>query len=192
MPNANQIKYLGENDLLYIANLIKTELTKYVLAIQGKGLSTNDFTDALKTKLDGINLSLYATLNSPTFTGLPSAPTATEGSSSTQIATTAFVTTAISNAIAGIIGIQFDGPYASYEEMVEEVTTPRTGTIYLVTNSGASPNAQDEYFWTGTSFELFGTTAVDLTNYLQVSDVIELTQTEVNNIWDSVFNPSNS
>lgn len=192
MPNANQIKYLGENDLLYIANLIKTELTKYVLAIQGKGLSTNDFTDALKTKLEGINLSLYATLNSPTFTGLPSAPTASEGSSSTQIATTAFVTTAVANAIAGIIGIQFDGPYASYEEMVEEVTTPRTGTIYLVSNSGTSPNAQDEYFWNGTAFELFGTTAVDLTNYLQVSDVIELTQTEVNNIWDSVFNPSNS
>lgn len=41
------------------------------------------------------NSSKVATLASPTFTGTPKAPTATAGDSSTQIATTAFVDTAI-------------------------------------------------------------------------------------------------
>jgi hypothetical protein len=35
--------------------------------------------------------------NSPTFTGIPTAPTATAGTDSTQLATTAFVTTAVTN-----------------------------------------------------------------------------------------------
>ena len=39
---------------------------------------------------------------SPTLTGAPIAPTATTGDSTTKIATTAFVTTAITNAVAGI------------------------------------------------------------------------------------------
>lgn len=41
-------------------------------------------------------LAQYAPLASPTFTGTPEAPTATAGTDTTQIATTAFVTTAVS------------------------------------------------------------------------------------------------
>lgn len=46
-------------------------------------------------------LSCFAPLNSPAFTGIPTAPTAAAGTNTTQIATTAFVTTAINNAISG-------------------------------------------------------------------------------------------
>jgi hypothetical protein len=42
-------------------------------------------------------LTLKANLASPTFTGVPAAPTANVGTNTTQIATTAFVTTEISN-----------------------------------------------------------------------------------------------
>lgn len=42
-----------------------------------------------------------ANLASPAFTGTPTAPTATNGTNSTQLATTAFVTTAVSNAVGG-------------------------------------------------------------------------------------------
>ena len=86
----------------------------------GKGLSANDFTDSLKTKLEGVesgaevnvqsdwnqstntaddyiknkpDLSVYAPLVSPSLTGTPTAPTATEGTNTTQIATTEFVKT---------------------------------------------------------------------------------------------------
>lgn len=41
------------------------------------------------------DLSPYAPLASPTFTGVPAAPTATGGTSTTQLATTAFVATAV-------------------------------------------------------------------------------------------------
>ena len=39
-------------------------------------------------------LGIYAPLNSPAFTGVPTAPTAAPGTSTTQVATTAFVTAA--------------------------------------------------------------------------------------------------
>lgn len=47
-------------------------------------------------------LSPYAALASPTFTGVPSAPTATTGTNTTQIATTQFVQTAISASVSGV------------------------------------------------------------------------------------------
>lgn len=45
-----------------------------------------------------------APVNSPTFTGTPTAPTANAGTNTTQIATTAFVSTAITNLINGAPG----------------------------------------------------------------------------------------
>jgi hypothetical protein len=47
-------------------------------------------------------LALKANIASPTFTGTPLAPTATAGTSTTQIATTAFVAAAISTGVSGI------------------------------------------------------------------------------------------
>ena len=49
------------------------------------------------------NVSGYAPLASPALTGTPTAPTATSGDSSTQIATTAFVQDAMSGAGAGTV-----------------------------------------------------------------------------------------
>lgn len=51
---------------------------------------------------------------------------------------------------------------------------PQTGkahTLYYVANSGSSPNAYDEYTWTGSSYELMGTTAIDLTDYARIDDL---------------------
>jgi len=52
--------------------------------------------EAIGTSQNTVDLSAYATLASPTFTGVPLAPTASSGTNTTQIATTAFVTSAIS------------------------------------------------------------------------------------------------
>lgn len=57
-------------------------------------LASKDVTDAL-----GYNPANTA---SPTFTGTPAAPTATKGDSSTQIATTAFVQTALTSITSGV------------------------------------------------------------------------------------------
>jgi hypothetical protein len=55
----------------------------------------------LNTEFDGIQTAVAtkADLNSPTFIGTPSGPTASAGTSTTQVATTAFTTTAIAAAL---------------------------------------------------------------------------------------------
>lgn len=60
-----------------------------------KGLPlTNAEMDQNLINLDN-DIATKAPISSPTFTGVPAAPTATAGTATTQIATTAFVTTAV-------------------------------------------------------------------------------------------------
>lgn len=61
-------------------------------------LSTTS-TNAVQNKVINSALAAKAPLASPTFTGTPKAPTATVGTSTTQIATTAFVNAALPSAI---------------------------------------------------------------------------------------------
>lgn len=58
-------EYLGKTDWLFITQLLQSEYAKYVRAVEGMGLSANDFTNALKEKLDSIDISLYSKLISP-------------------------------------------------------------------------------------------------------------------------------
>lgn len=177
-----QIDYFGPTDLEKIILLIHGEVEKYVKKVQGKDLSTNDFDNTYKQILDNIETT-YAKLNGPAFTGTPTAPTASSGTNTTQLATTAFVMDAVSK----VTGISFDGPYANYADLVARVTNPKPGVIYLVSNSGTIPNANDEYFWNGTSFELFGTTAIDLSGYVKTTDLVEITAEEVEAKWNAIF-----
>lgn len=113
-----------------------------------------------------------APLASPALTGTPTAPTAAAGTKTTQIATTAFVDTAITNAIADITGIEY--------EIVQSLpATGQPGVIYLISNSGTAPNIYDEYIWTGTAFEKIGTTDVDLSGYVQDTDLVAITTAEI-------------
>lgn len=195
--------YADKADVIYIIGKIKTYLTQYLDAKQdaenGKGLSTNDFTDALKTKLENltqvvVDAALSSVSENPVqnkvikgaldnkadsanavLTGTPTAPTATAGDSSTQIATTAFVSSAIAAAISEIVGIDI--------QVVQTLpATGQTGVIYLVANgSSTSQNIYDEYIWISFSstFEKIGTTAVDLSNYVQRSDMVSITTAEI-------------
>ena len=51
-------------------------------------------------------LNLKSNLNSPTFTGTPAAPTASGGTNTTQLATTAFVQSAVSSAVSGLLELK--------------------------------------------------------------------------------------
>lgn len=84
---------------------------------------------------------------------------------------------AIQDAIGSITGLNF--------EIVQTLpTTGVAGTIYLVPNSGTAPNIYDEYVWlTSTSkFEKIGTTDVDLSGYVQASDMVAITNAEIDTI----------
>ena len=193
-------KYLDNAGVVYLVSKVKELLSAKVDKIDGKSLSTNDFTNDLLTKLNGIAsgatkttvdtalsststnpvqnkvvnsaLGAKAPIASPTFTGTPKAPTATAGTSTTQIATTAFVTTAITTAIEGITGIDFS-------VVTQLPTTGAKGIIYLVPNGGSNNNAYDEYVWVNDSFEKIGTTDVDLSGYIKTSDLVAVTTAEI-------------
>ena len=48
MADVNKIKYSDESTLLFLIQLVYTEINKYVLKVDGKGLSQEDFTTTLK------------------------------------------------------------------------------------------------------------------------------------------------
>lgn len=85
------------------------------------------------------------------------------------------VTTAINNAIASIATIDFV-VVASYSDLP---VTGVKGTFYLVPHSPDTHDIYDEYIWTVTDdtttpptygYELIGSTSVDLTDYMKISD----------------------
>jgi hypothetical protein len=97
------------------------------------------------------DLAAKAPLASPTFTGTPAAPTATAGTNTTQLATTAFVQAAVAagggggtSSAAGVIGIVIDGGSASPTTGSKGfVQSPYNGTITGWTLIGdASGSAQ--------------------------------------------------
>ena len=67
-------------------------------------------------------------------------------------------------------GLILDGPYNSFEDLPAQGDSSK---IYLVSvSSSESNNIYEEYIYINNSYELIGTTEVDLSDYLQPSDVI--------------------
>ena len=67
----------------------------------------------------------------------------------------------------------------STEEMTDE------STIYLLANSGSGNNIYDEYIVYNGTPEKIGTTEVDLTDYIKSSELVELTNEEIDEIFAS-------
>ena len=107
-PEGGSLKSEGDNHMRLLKTVIKATLPNVTGAVTPTHTELNfvdGVTSAIQTQIDG-----KAALASPTFTGTPAAPTATGGTSSTQIATTAFVATAIAlvNAQASATTLSID------------------------------------------------------------------------------------
>lgn len=77
--------------------------------------------------------------------------------------TNAYTKTEVESAIDAKIGtfVEIDAAYNS----LEDITDPKSNTIYLIPISSTEPNnIKEEYIWTGTAWELIGTTAVDISS----------------------------
>lgn len=118
-------------------------------------LSTN--TDAIygSTKIHSshLDLSAYAPKASPAFTGTPTAPTAAAGTNNTQIATTAYVQTAIANITpgtgGGITGIKVNGSTVTPVSGVVSLTIPTiNSTMLTALNSASSQSDQSNKYLT--------------------------------------------
>ena len=153
---------------------MKTKLENLVQVVVDSALSSTS-ENPVQNKVIQAALNNKANSANAALTGTPTAPTATAGDSSTQIATTAFVAAAIAAAISGITGIHF-------EVVLALPATGSENTIYLAANgSGTSQNIYNEYIWLTDSntFEMIGTTAVDLSNYVQKSEMVAITTAEI-------------
>ncbi len=56
------------------------------------------------------------------------------------------------------------------------------GVIYLVANGGKTKNIYDEYIWITDKFEKIGSTEIDLTPYMKKTDMVEISNSEIDAI----------
>ncbi|VTX81896.1 phage tail protein [Haemophilus parainfluenzae] len=129
----------------WIENIYQLETTDPVMGgpdgvdnRQAKELGAR--TNYLKDQVDGINRDRtdYAPKASPAFTGVPTAPTAALGTNNTQIATTAFVKTAIA-ALVGSAPAALD----TLEELARALAGDANLKATLLAEIGKKANATD-------------------------------------------------
>lgn len=197
-----QTNFIGSADTLYILTKLKSVLDDYQLKDPNRGLSENDFTNALKAKLDAISdnatktefiqitgstdATHIATITiDGTATDIYSPKTevdATVDSTSTNPVQNKVVKQYIDDAIANVVSIKF-------EVVTALPTVGVNGVIYLVANSGTGTNIYDEYAWIDSTktFERLGTTDIDLTPYLKIADLVEVSTTDIDTMFTNVF-----
>lgn len=147
----------------------------------------NNFTTTLKNKLNGIATgaevnvqSDWAVTSSSSDAFIKNKPTkVSDFTNDSNFQTQSQVQQAINDAVGQITGLSF--------EIVQTLpATGTAGTIYLVPNSGSAPNIYDEYVWVTSggsgSFEKIGTTDVDLSGYVQYSNLVAITNAEIDTI----------
>lgn len=170
MPNPTYNR-LDDNGLLYLLTLLKPVIDaageeNVIEKIQKNGV---DLTISNKT----VNIPV------PTDADIESLITAHGYQTASE------VSDAIAAAIADITGIEF--------ELVDQLpATGEKGVIYLVPNSGSGQNTKDEYIWIepqgGTAyFEKIGSTDVDLSGYVQATEMHALTNSEIDTIFGQVW-----
>lgn len=92
--------------------------------------------------------------------------------------TSAQVQTAIKNAMSGITGIDI--------QVVESLPgTGTNGVIYLVAHKHGDKDSYDEYVWVASTktYEKIGNTDIDLSGYVQKSELTELTDRDLETMW---------
>lgn len=178
--------FLNQTGLALVWEKIKNKLAGKVDVVSGKGLSTNDYTSAEKTKLAGIATGAQVNvLEGVQKNGVSISPTnkivnitvpakTSELTNDSGYLTSAEVDSKIASATAGITGITF--------AVVESLpTSGNNGTIYLVADTHSDSNdSYDEYIYVNNAWEKLGNTDVDLSGYQP--KMTALTESDINKI----------
>ena len=151
---ANGIASLDENgkvplEELYEATTLDKGITQLTDSILSNSITTAATPNSVKITYDAVtaekerataaenDLGLNkADIASPTLTGTPKAPTASAGTNTTQIATTEFVQTAVSNGIAASDALIFKGTIGANGTVTTLPDTYKTGWTYRVVSAG--------------------------------------------------------
>lgn len=204
------MKYLDNNGLIYLWSKVKSlvlnsKVTKTSELTNDSNFVTdanyvhtdNNLTNALVTKINNAGDSSFSgsyndLTNKPSLDGTTISGALTKASlgiaSTSDIPTNnnqltngagyqtaSQVNSLISSAIAGIQGI-------SYSIVATLPATGEAGVIYLISNSGSNSNIYDEYIYVNNGFEKIGTTDIDLTGFVQTTDLVAITNNEIDTI----------
>ena len=132
------------------ANAISTNTTN--ISTNTTNIAAN--TTAIASKADATAVAGKADLDDPDFTGTPTAPTATSGDISTQIATTAFVADAVrtdseidgriaADLASGTPTIQAYDADTAKTDVAQTFSAPQRGTVTEYDGATLTPNANE-------------------------------------------------
>ena len=179
--------YLDKTGLALVWEKVKNALSGKVNKVDGKGLSTNDYTSNEKTKLANIETAAQVNVlegiqkNGATVTITNKIANITVPTNNNQLTngagyqTASDVNTAIENALADITGFE-------YSVVQTLPSTGEKGTIYLIAHTHGSQDIYDEYIYVNNGWEKIGSTDVDLSGYVEDTDMTAITSTEINTI----------
>lgn len=199
------IEYLDKSGLTLLISKIKTALNGKVDVVDGKGLSTNDYTTAEKNKLSGIasgaqvnvieSVSVNGTKIEPSSKAVAiSVPTKVSQltndsgfQNATQVNNTidgkgyqtqAQVQSLINSAVGNVTSIK-------YQKVDSLPTTGENGVIYLVSHSHGTQDIYDEYIWISDTktFEKIGNTDIDLSAYVKSSELVAISTSDLGTMW---------
>ena len=121
----------------------------------------------LKTKIDASAVTIDSTI--------------TADSTNANAAGSKAVYDFVTKAIADVSGF--------HAEIVSELpTTGKTNILYLVAKTeAASGNGYDEYLYINNAWELIGNTNIDLSGYVQASEMHAITNSEITSIVNQVW-----
>lgn len=199
------IEYLDKSGLTLLISKIKTALNGKVDVVSGKGLSTNDYTNAEKQKLSGIASGAQANvIESVKVNGTKVEPSskAVDISVPTKVSqltndsgyqtkanvdsivtgkgyqTQSQVQSLINSAVGNITSIR-------YEKVTSLPSTGSNGVIYLVAHSHGTQDIYDEYIWLSETktYEKIGNTDLDLSAYVKRSELTAISTSDLNTMW---------
>ena len=194
---ANTKKFINLDGLSHFWTKAKEWITSEVakMATQVKGdLKLSDIKDVTATAeevnhLSGVTSSVQnqlnskAPINSPQLTGTPTAPDASVGTSTQQIANTKFVTDSVNGLKTSLsAALKYKGTKQTYEELPSSGN--ETGDVWNVVQAHDNTPAGTNYAWDGSKWDALGGD-IDLTPYVSESDYA--TDTEI----DSACFPTN-
>ena len=94
----------------------------------------------------------------------------------------------VSSAITNALAAKEARRYVKVESFVALPVTGEDGVIYLIPHANGDNDAYDEYFWNSTDnkYEKYGNTDIDLTGYVEDTDLVEVDAAKIDTLWDAI------
>ena len=163
--------YLDYNGVLYL----KSKFDALYAAAASVPSKTSELTNdsGFQTSSD-VSTAIQTALN-----GLSIPEKTSDLTNDSNFQTLTQVTNLINDAIAGVTGVSF--------EVVQTLpATGDSGTIYLVPKTTAlTQNTYDEYIYCNDAWELIGSTDIDLSGYVRSTDMVAITNAQIDTIFAS-------